>query len=76
MGKLHQTPPLPTVTALKQEIYEVAKVLRKKKRRCQFTPHLGNTQAYSFFVNETIYKNILQRVKVIVCIDFMMERNL
>lgn len=31
MGKLHQTPPLPTVTALKQETYEVAKILRKKK---------------------------------------------
>lgn len=26
MGKLHQTPPLPTVTALKQEMYGVAKV--------------------------------------------------
>lgn len=52
-GKLSH---LTAVTALRQETYEVAKVIQKKKR-CQFTLPLGQNRL-TFFFNKTIYESI------------------
>lgn len=49
---------LTAVTALKQETYEVAKVMKKKKKGgANLLHHLGKT-GLLFFLNKTIYENI------------------